>query len=256
MNAAQTLSGFQQLVGLLAGMNWLQLFKLAVAGLVTIYNGPTLVQHLSELIITYLDVPLFFKPFVPKIVSGAIGGLLNWAGVDPVTATAAATYLTTQAEKVNASPLALDLENKIAGIPTLLSKINLKSGASALLFLIGLGLALSNNAGLGSSVYTIQDDGSWLPTGGTLISDNLNFSFGSLSGTSFSEYVGISLGAGFESRNGEQFGDGLIGITLPVPSTDGDIFIGPAWRMFTGDKYPGIAIAANFQLGQPLKIWP
>jgi hypothetical protein len=231
----------------------------------------TVSQHILEVINAYIKPPLWLKVFMPKILSGAIGWMLKTSGMDTVSAGTAAATFAAILEAVHNSPLSLQLE---AQVKTTLqgwvaSKVisSVKGSAPSLLFLVGLGLlliprqapaalALSNNAGLGSSVYTIQNDGSWLPTGGTLLSDNLNLSFGSLNGTAFSEYVGLSLGAGFESRNGEQFGDALLGLTIPVPTADGDIFIGPSWRLFTGDNYPGVAVSANFQLGQPLKIWP
>lgn len=117
--------------------------------------------------------------------------------------------------------------------------------------------ALSNSGTFGASMYTVSEGGSIIPSGGTLLGDELNLGWGSTdvsaSGTSFSPYLMLCLGAGLETRDGNQYADVIAGIGSEIPATGACLVVGPAWRLFTGEKYPGLTASVNFQFGSP--VW-
>ena len=109
-------------VNALAGMNIEQILMLLaglVVGFVAISGG---VQHILELVYSWFpSLPFWVKPFLPKVISSALGYLLTYSHMDSATCTAIAGTLMLTIEGINKSPLALDLGNAATAIKGTLS---------------------------------------------------------------------------------------------------------------------------------------
>lgn len=213
-------------LGAFAPSTWLSLLS---AGLLVLM-GPFLNQDLSEIIIASLGVPAFAKPFVSRAIASAVGGLMAKSGVDAATATAVASYLWVGAEKVNASPWALELESKMPTLWTWIKKIFQKPGAPAasllllaLLSVAGMahadgtptasanGFIATPSLGLQSGMYAIQSDMSLTPTAESAVEGQYGLYFGTWTvdaagNLSYAPLVYLVAGIGMDAGVGETRG--------------------------------------------------
>ena len=122
---------------------------------------------------------------------------------------------------------------------------------------LGLGAGLhaevaASTSGLfGSSTWSASDGGTFKATGSTIAGGEVNFAFGSLSGTAFAPLACLSLGAGWEDYQGAQYADLIGGLGVAIPDSPAMLIVGPDWRMFSGARYPTIMLGTSFQFGQP-----
>lgn len=126
-------------------------------------------------------------------------------------------------------------------------------------------LGLSQSAVLGSGLYRPQSDGSLVSSGGAAVGYQLNASLGSLSGTAWTNYVSLSLGAALETApltyggsDIEEFGDlawGLgtgVGNIIPGVSNT-SVLLGGFTRVLGARAYDttSYGFSANWSFGTP-----
>ena len=249
----------------LGTLNTGSLIAYGVAALLGLILAPTH-QAIIEGLLARFPLPFWVKPFVPSALASIIGSASAWAlksyGVTPQDALAAAASLASFTHLFNASPWAADLEAKALGalkapvakaaaqvVPMLLLAAFLGLGAG-----LHAEVALSYGGLFGSSTWTAGPGGTFRATGSTLGGAEINAAYGSVSGTTFSPDVVLALGGAWEDYDGNQYGDVILGLGPTIPGTTAPLIVGPAWRMFTGERYPALMVGTTFDFGNPFWV--
>ena len=159
-DTAQAFGSIINGVNALSGMNIGQILMLLaglVVGFIAISGG---VQHVLELVYSWFpNLPFWVKPFLPKVISSALGYLMTYSHMDSATCTAIAGTLMLTIEGVNKSPLALDLEAKVAAAKADVTKLAVPKptgGAPRSVFGFLLVAFLGLGAGLHSGVMELN----------------------------------------------------------------------------------------------------
>lgn len=232
-----------------------------LAGIIGICLSPAnqnLIEHWADPLVDQLLklLPLFAQPFkgviksrimvtMPSIFALILTKVAVVLGVDPKVAAAGCLSLIGGTHAYNGTDAAAGA--KAAAVLLVLGMLAMPGHSYA-------EVAISNSGTFGSSIMSPGAGGALQETGATLVGDEFNFGWGSVDAKgSFTDYLMLSLGGGLETRDSKQYGDLLLGLGTTIPDTGTNVVVGPAWRLFTGAKYPGIAVTASFRFGSP--IW-
>ncbi|MBU6231518.1 hypothetical protein KGP36_02515 [Patescibacteria group bacterium] len=116
-------------------------------------------------------------------------------------------------------------------------------------------VALSDSGLFGSAPVNIGAGGQLVSTGSALAGDEVNFAWGSgTDAASFSALANLSVGGAIESQDSKQYGDLVLGLGVTLPTTHTMLTVGPAWRMFSGQRYPALVVGTSFTFGTPFWV--
>lgn len=191
------------------------------------------------------------KPFLPTITSSILGAIASrFANIPGVDAAAGAAVLAGFTHAWNSTPWAASLESKTSSILPLVLLACLLGLPKASMAAESLGYGALG----GTSTWNFGPGGKLMSTGSTLAGGQMEFGFGSLSGTTFSPDAVVVLGGAYENQNGSQYADLVFGAGPIIPGTEQPLVFGPAWRLFGGQPYPALAVWTTFNFGQPFWI--